>query len=184
MITSKGKERDTDTLPLGRKDFNDVSLIHQNSSDDETSTELSSHDGRKGSSSNSLGSFSEDEVETKRPISSYLLIPPPYLKQKTNTGESNSKRTTHSEAAGKGKRYPSQQQEHDTGENRRLRTSHVRWKSLPSEPTTEVETSNSKGHARTISLESGIRGGGSWRVHPNLPDYDDLRARLLALRQR
>eukprot|EP00256_Glycine_max_P016834 XP_003533053.1 uncharacterized protein LOC100792068 [Glycine max] len=126
LITSKGKERDTDTLPLGRKDFNDVSLIHQNSSDDETSTELSSHDGRKGSSSNSLGSFSEDEVETKRPISSYLLIPPPYLKQKTNTGESNSKRTTHSEAAGKGKRYPSQQQEHDTGDNRRLRTSHVR----------------------------------------------------------
>ncbi|KAL5160214.1 IST1-like protein [Glycine soja] len=184
--TSKGKEKDTDTLPLGRKDFNDDSLIHQNSSDDETSTELSSHDGRKGSSSSSLGSFSEDEAETKRPISSYWIIPPPYLKQKTNTGESNSKKTTHSEAggmkSGKGKPYPSQQPDHDTGQNRRRTTSHVRGKSLSSEPTTAVETS--KGHTRTISLESGIRGGGSWRVHPNLPDYDDLRARLLALRQR
>ncbi|KAK7389544.1 hypothetical protein VNO78_24684 [Psophocarpus tetragonolobus] len=184
--TSKGKVKEI--LALGKKDFNDDSLLHQSGSDDESSTDLSSHDGRKGGSSSSFGSISEDEVETKRPIS-YWVVPPPYLKQKTNTDESNSKKTTRSEAAaldsvgmksGKGKRYPSQQ----PGENRRHtsdRTSYVRGKSLPSEPKTASETS--KGHTRTISLESGMRVG-AWRVHPNLPDYDELRARLAALRQR
>ncbi|WVZ25777.1 hypothetical protein V8G54_004321 [Vigna mungo] len=182
---SKGKER------VGRKNLNDDSWIHQNSSsDDETS--LSSNDGRKGTSSSSLGSISEDEVEkaeTNRPISSFWRIPPPYLKQKTN--KSDSKKTTHSDTAttpdsggmksDRKKRYPSQQPEHDTEQTRRRRSPHVRGKSLPSESNTAVETS--KGHIRTISLESGMRGGAR-RVHPNLPDYDDLRARLLALRQR
>ncbi|CAJ1951177.1 unnamed protein product [Sphenostylis stenocarpa] len=182
---SKGKERNNQHLE--RKDLNDDSWIHQSSSsDDETS--LSSLNGRKGSSSSSLESISEDEAETKRSISSYWRIPPPYLKQKTN--KSDSKKTTHADIEapdsggmkpGKEKRYPSQQPEHDTGQNRRRTSSHVRGKSLPSEPTTAVVTSN--GHTRTISLESGMRGG-AWRVHPNLPDYDELRARLLALRQR
>ncbi|RDX70419.1 IST1-like protein, partial [Mucuna pruriens] len=147
--TSKGKERGTLTVAGGRKDLNDESWIHQSSSDDETST---SQDDGKGSSSSSLGSISEDEVETKRPIS-YRLIPPPYLKAKTNKGESNSKKkTTHCDAAtlDSGK-------EHDTEQNRR----HVRGKSLPSEPTTDVEAS--KGHTRTISLETGMHGG-AWRT--------------------
>jgi len=162
--------------------------MHQNSSsDDETS--MSSHDGRKGRSSSSFGSISEDEVETNMPISSYWGIPPPYLKQKTN--KSDSKKPTHAETAtapdsggvksGKGKGYPSQQPEHGTGQIRRRRSSHVRGKSLPSEPNTAEETS--KGHIRTVSLESGMRGGAS-HVHPKLPDYDDLRAHFLALRKR
>ncbi|XP_017407405.1 uncharacterized protein LOC108320492 isoform X2 [Vigna angularis] len=182
---SKEKER------VGRKDLNDDSWIHQSSSsDDETS--LSSNDGRKGTGSSSLGSISEDEVEkaeTNRPISSFWRIPPPYIKQKTN--KSDSKKTTHSDTAttpdsggmnsDRKKRYSSQQPEHDTEQTRRRRSPHVRGKSLPSEPNTAVETS--KGHIRTISLESGMRGGAR-HVHPNLPDYDDLRVRLLALRQR
>ncbi|TKY64500.1 IST protein [Spatholobus suberectus] len=171
--TSKGKERDT--LPLGGNDFNNDSWIHQSSSDNETST---SQD--KGSSSSSLGSVSEDEVETKRPIS-YRLIPPPYLKQKTNKGESNSKKTTDSDDATVDSGGNKSGKEYDTGQNRKRATSHVRGKSLPSEPATSVETS--KGHTRAISSESGVRGG-AWHVHPNLPDYDELRARLLALRQR
>ncbi|XP_027907196.1 uncharacterized protein LOC114166641 isoform X2 [Vigna unguiculata] len=183
---SKAKERE------GRKDLNEESWIHErSSSDDETS--LSSNDGRKDTtSSSSLGSISEDEVEkieTNKPISSYWRIPPPYVKQKTNKSVSN--RKTHADTAttpdsggmksDRKKHYSSQQPEHDSEQNRRRRSSHVRGKSLPSEPNTAVESS--KGHVRTISLESGMRGG-AWRVHPNLPDYDDLRARLLALRHR
>ncbi|KAK7349176.1 hypothetical protein VNO77_06334 [Canavalia gladiata] len=91
---SKGKGKHT--LHEGRNDFIDDSWIHQSSSDDETSTDMSSHDGSKSSSS-SLGSVSEDEIETKKPIS-YRLIPPPYLKQNTNKDESNSRKTTDSEA--------------------------------------------------------------------------------------
>ncbi|KAL2338085.1 hypothetical protein Fmac_012531 [Flemingia macrophylla] len=87
---SKGKE--SDTLTLGRKEFNDESWIHKSSSDDDTST---SQDN--GSSLSSLESISEDEVETERPNSN-RLIPPPYLKQKTHQRERNSKKTTHSEA--------------------------------------------------------------------------------------
>ncbi|KAL9304474.1 hypothetical protein ACSQ67_021737 [Phaseolus vulgaris] len=184
--TPKGKERDTQHL--GRKNLSGERWMHQNSSsDDETS--MSSHDGRKGRSSSSFGSISEDEVETNMPISSYWGIPPPYLKQKTN--KSDSKKPTHAETAtapdsggvksGKGKGYPSQQPEHGTGQIRRRRSSHVRGKSLPSEPNTAEETS--KGHIRTVSLESGMRGGAS-HVHPKLPDYDDLRAHFLALRKR
>ncbi|ESW07683.1 hypothetical protein PHAVU_010G150200 [Phaseolus vulgaris] len=184
--TPKGKERDTQHL--GRKNLSGERWMHQNSSsDDETS--MSSHDGRKGRSSSSFGSISEDEVETNMPISSYWGIPPPYLKQKTN--KSDSKKPTHADTAtapdsggvksGKGKGYPSQQPEHGTGQIRRRRSSHVRGKSLPSEPNTAEETS--KGHIRTVSLESGMRGGAS-HVHPKLPDYDDLRAHFLALRKR
>jgi len=151
--------------------LNDESWMHQNSSsDDETS--LSSHAGRKGSSStSSFGSISEFEVETNKPNSSFWRIPPPYLKQKTN--KSDSKKTTHADTAA-----PTQ---HGTGQTRRPTSSHVRGKSLPSEPKTAE--GSSKGHIRTVSVESGMRGG-AWRVHPNLPDYDDLRARLLALRKR
>ncbi|XP_027344812.1 uncharacterized protein LOC113857213 [Abrus precatorius] len=217
-------------------DFNDDSWIHQSNSDDETSTGMSfsSHDGQKGSSS-SLGSVSEDEVETNRPIS-YSLIPPPYLKKNTNKGEKVSKKTTYSEAQpkmesnqnlhdpvvknkttprsvrrrpiksvpdqdsvsgskihdaakldsggmklGKEKASISRQPEDDTGQNTSYTTiSHVRGTSLPNEPTNAVETS--KGHVRTISLETGMRVGAR-HVHPNLPDYDDLVAFLLALRK-
>ncbi|KAK7294185.1 hypothetical protein RJT34_17070 [Clitoria ternatea] len=230
--TSEGKERNS--LPFGRKDLNDDSWMHQSSSDDETSTDTSSHDGRKGGSS-SLGSVSEDdEVEIKRPIS-YWLIPPPYLKQNTYKGESNIKKTTDSETilkqepnepvaqekttpksarkihlnlkpvqgqdsvsgsktydvgtpdsggmmkSGKGKAFTSEQEKCESAQNRRRTTSHVRGTSLPNELTNELETS--KGHIRTISLESGIRGSAR-HVHPKLPDYDDLKTYLESLRRR
>ena len=220
--TSKGKERDT--ISQGSKEINDESWKHQSSSDDdEASTDMSSLDGRKASSS-SLGSISEDEIEVKKP-SSYWLVPPPYLKQRTNKGETNSKKTTDSnhdyhepvmqekpmprssrrrplkaiptqhdtvsdsktyDAAkldsggnnsAKGEAYVSQQAEYDTGQNRRRTRSYVRGTSLPPEPTTSVETSS--GRSRSISLGSEMKGGAGM-VHPNLPDYDDLAARLRA----
>ncbi|XP_020228696.1 uncharacterized protein LOC109809720 [Cajanus cajan] len=169
--TSKGKERDT--LPLRSKEFNDDSWIHRNSSDDETSTSQ-----EKGSSSNSLESISEDEVESKRP-NSYWFIPPPYLKQKTDKGESNSTKTTQSEALPKKEsKHPRSVRKDSVADSK---TSLVRGNSVPSDPTTAVETS--KGHVRTISLGSRMRGGAS-HVHPNLPDYDELKARFAALRQK
>lgn len=159
---------------MGRKDlnFNKDLLRNQYSSEDESSTDTSSIHNRKGSYS-SFGSVSEDEVETKKP-NSFWHIPPPYLKQKNNKGESNLKKTTDSET------YPSQQQlEYDTGQNRRRRTSHVRGTSLPTLPTTLEETSSKK-YTRTSSLDPQMRSG-VWPVHPSLPDYDDFVARLKAL---
>ncbi|XP_061359576.1 uncharacterized protein LOC133303647 [Gastrolobium bilobum] len=159
---SKGKERET------LSHFNDDSLRHQNSSDDETSTDMSSHHDRKTSSS-SLGSVSEDEPEVKRPFS-YWHVPPPYLKQKTN----NLKKTTVSEALPKkeSNHYLHEPVVQENPIPRSVRR-HVRGASLPTESTNAGETS--KGHTRAISLE---------RVHPNLPDYDDLAALFAALRGR
>lgn len=70
-----------------------------NASDDETSTDNSSQDGQKACSS-SLESVSEDEVEKKGPFS-YSHVPPPYVKETFNRGESSLKKTTKSEAAPK-----------------------------------------------------------------------------------
>ncbi|XP_057454264.1 uncharacterized protein LOC130745876 [Lotus japonicus] len=186
-----------------RKDRSDDSVMYRSSSDDETSTDTSSHDGQKASSS-SFGSVSEDEVlEIKRPISPWLF-PPPYLKQ----GEPSSKKTiTDSEAVPKKesskhlhepvvkekktlistrrrnhqsisdpKAYPS---EVDSGQKRSGTSSHVRGKSLPNVHT-NVEAVKSKDYTRATSLDSGS----ARHVHPNLPDYDDLVARLASVTRR
>ncbi|KAE9584599.1 putative vacuolar protein sorting-associated protein Ist1 [Lupinus albus] len=167
---SKGKERNT--ISQGKKDFNDEIWSQHSSSEDEASTDMSSMDGKK-SSSISLGSTSDDEVEIKRP-SSYWLIPPPYLKQNT-TNEGGT-------ISDKEKNDPSQQPEYDTGQNRKGKRSYIRGTSLPTEPTNAVETST--WHARKMSLDQELKVGRG-RVHPNLPeDYDDLAARVAALRGR
>ncbi|RDX66038.1 hypothetical protein CR513_55240, partial [Mucuna pruriens] len=92
--TSKGNERDT--LSQGRDDISDAYWRVQSSTDDETTTDSTSLDGHKARSS-SLGSVSEDEAEIKRPLS-YKFVPPPYVKEKLNKGESNLKKPTESEA--------------------------------------------------------------------------------------
>lgn len=71
--------------------------------------------------------------------------------------------------------------------NGKATTSHVRGTSLLTEPTTSAETSTStpkEAHTRATSSDSQMWGASSWRVHPRLPDYDDLVARLAALRGR
>ncbi|XP_019443428.1 PREDICTED: uncharacterized protein LOC109347816 [Lupinus angustifolius] len=153
---SKGKERNTTSQ--GKKDFNGETWIQQSSSEDEASTDMSSMDGTK-SSSISLGSTSDDEVQIKSP-SSYWLIPPPYRKQNTiDRGKNNLMKC-----------------------NRKGKRSYVRGTSLPTEPTNAVETST--WHARKMSLDQEFKVGRG-RVHPNLPeDYDDLAARVAALRGR
>ncbi|XP_030525539.1 hepatoma-derived growth factor-related protein 2 [Rhodamnia argentea] len=58
----------------------------------------------------------------------------------------------------------------------------ARGASLPLEPTTPAEaTESAKGHCRSTSLQPDMLAG---HVHPNLPDYDDLAARIAALRGR
>ncbi|CAL0325987.1 unnamed protein product [Lupinus luteus] len=169
---NKTKGNEKDTTSQGKKDLNGETWNQQSSSEDEASTDMSSMDDRK-SSSISLGSTSDDEVEIKKP-SSYWLIPPPYLKQNT-TNEGRTK-------SGKEKNDPSQQPEYDTGQNRKGKRSYVRGTSLPTEPTNAVETST--WHARKMSLDQELKVGRG-RLHPNLPeDYDDLAARVAALRGR
>lgn len=63
----------------------------QSSSEDETATDFS-QDGTKKSSS-SIGSVSEDEVDSKKPFY-YRFIPPPYLKQKPEGNENSFKEPT------------------------------------------------------------------------------------------
>lgn len=54
--------------------------------------------------------------------------------------------------------------------------------SLPPEPTSPDEAAESaKGHCRSTSLQPDILAG---HVHPNLPDCDDLAARIAAFRRR
>ncbi|KAK7325181.1 hypothetical protein VNO77_29320 [Canavalia gladiata] len=261
---SEGNERDT--LSQRRKYISDASWRLQSSTDDETTADSSSLDGPKACSS-SLGSVSEDEVEIKKPFS-YKLVPPPYVKEKLNKGESSLKEITASEA------LPEKESNHDLhepvvqkkpipksvrrrvlkppsedktlsdsktgysytakvdsdgmesdkvkenqqtkladeGDSREeerimdgllmhyskkqspyesnlgkvytksnLRAPIVRGTSLPSEDPSMMETL--KGYERATSLVPGmLRTAG--HVHPSLPDYEDLPARLAALRGR
>jgi vacuolar protein sorting-associated protein IST1 len=84
---------------------------------------------------------------------------------------------------GNRKSYPSEQPEYESRRRNTSRTSYVRGMSLPTEHTNAEETSNSKGHARGVSLDSQMRGGaGRVYPHPNMLDWDDLVARLAALK--
>ncbi|KAI4355653.1 hypothetical protein L6164_004403 [Bauhinia variegata] len=125
-------------------------VVSESSSDGETSTD---DPGRKTDSS--FGdSFSEDEVESKRPFSSGL-VPPPYLKPKANKDENSSKKTTEDEdsatLAEKISRYL-----------------------LPEKPT-------AKSARRPLKPPPSATEG---RVHPKLPDYDDLAAHISSLKLR
>ncbi|KAK7390498.1 hypothetical protein VNO78_25805 [Psophocarpus tetragonolobus] len=75
-------DKQRDTLSQGTKDIIDAYWRVQSSTEDETTTDNSSLESHC-----SLGSVSEDEAEVKRPIS-YKLVPPPYVKEKMNKGES------------------------------------------------------------------------------------------------
>lgn len=58
----------------------------------------------------------------------------------------------------------------------------ARGASPPLEPMTKAEaTESAKGHCQSTSLQPDMLAG---HVHPNLPDYDDLAARIAALRGR
>ncbi|KAK7402303.1 hypothetical protein VNO78_14460 [Psophocarpus tetragonolobus] len=83
-------DKQRDSLSQGRKDITDAYWRVQSGTEDETTTDNSSLDSYKARSS-SLESVSEDEAEVKRPIS-YKLVPPPYVKEKMNKGESNLKK--------------------------------------------------------------------------------------------
>ncbi|KAE7997438.1 hypothetical protein FH972_002076 [Carpinus fangiana] len=92
--------------------------------------------------------------------------------------------------SGKTKTYlkppPSQQRDHEYGEYRRNRIKSdsdvppVRTASLPLEPTLPEAT---KKHARTTSLQPEMLSMAG-HVHPKLPEYDDLAARIAALKGR
>ncbi|KAK7335943.1 hypothetical protein VNO80_28090 [Phaseolus coccineus] len=80
--TSNGNERDT--LTQGKKDMSDAYWRVQSSTDNETTSDNSSLEGRNACSS-SLGSVSVNETEIKHPSSfSYKLVPPPYVNEKLN----------------------------------------------------------------------------------------------------
>ncbi|MED6120054.1 hypothetical protein PIB30_017503 [Stylosanthes scabra] len=169
----KGREYNASSQE-GTKEFNDEQWRQQISSDDDdSSTDASSvHHGRKASSS-SLGSISEDDSEIFSNKKPYWLVPPPYLKQKTNNHEDQTleeKQAPRSYVRGT----------QDSSKNRR---SYVRGTSLPPKPTkssSSVEETSRGHHGRSISMDSEVKSV----VHPNLPDYDDLAARLRALRGR
>ncbi|KAJ7962983.1 putative Regulator of Vps4 activity in the MVB pathway protein [Quillaja saponaria] len=91
-IASERNERGS--VSSERKDSTDNGYRLQSSSEDETSTDMSSQDGPKTSS---VGSISEDEVDNKRPFY-YKFIPPPYLKSKPEKDESNLEKPTKSAA--------------------------------------------------------------------------------------
>ncbi|XP_057732545.1 uncharacterized protein LOC130947842 [Arachis stenosperma] len=181
----------------GIKEFNAEQWRQQISSDDDddSSTDMSSVHGRKPSSS-SLGSISEDDTEIISNKKPYWLVPPPYLKQRTNKGEinSNSKKKTRTDsepnhedqAPRSSSRSRNMMKSRATEDNiigsdsSKNRRSYVRGTSLPPRTTNSSSVEEtSRGHGRSISMDSEVKS----IVHPNLPDYDDLAARLRALRR-
>ncbi|KAF3450763.1 hypothetical protein FNV43_RR06852 [Rhamnella rubrinervis] len=225
--SSKGSESD---LTSHGSDANRL----QSSSEDETATDFS-QDGTKKSSS-SIGSVSEDEVDSKKPFY-YRFIPPPYLKPKTQGNEDSLKEPTkktcqvekeanlkHGDSvvedmpkprsvrrrffkqpvgrdaddsdekerimdgllmhyskkrspyeSGKPKANPQQSTKPELAINPPARAS-----SLP--PETSSSTVAKYGHNRASSLQPGMQSTAG-HVHPKLPEYDDLAARIAALRK-
>ncbi|MED6174013.1 hypothetical protein PIB30_064963 [Stylosanthes scabra] len=169
----KGRENNPSSQE-GIKELNDEQWRQQISSDDDdSSTDMSSvHHGRKASSS-SLGSISEDDSEILSNKKPYWLVPPPYLKQRTNNHEDQTLERRRN-------MMKSRETHQDSSKNRR---SYVRGTSLPPKPTnssSSVEETSRGHHGRSVSMDSEVKSV----VHPNLPDYDDLAARLRALRGR
>ena len=128
-------------------------------SEDETSTDTSSHDGRKKSSSSVDSGSSEDELlennNNKRPIP-YKLPTPPYFKTKgtNNIDKRNLEKTADPHEA--------------VFQEKQIPTSVRRRRPLRA----------SSGHQPELMSQGG-------QVHHRLPsDYDDLAARVSALRGR
>jgi len=87
LLQDKTKDdplNETDAIFQGRKDISDDYWRVQSSTDNETTSDNSSSDGRNACSS-SLGSISDNETEIRQPSSfSYKVVPPPYVKEKLN----------------------------------------------------------------------------------------------------
>ncbi|QHN75783.1 IST1-like protein [Arachis hypogaea] len=164
----------------GIKEFNDEQWRQQISSDDDddSSTDMSSVHGRKPSSS-SLGSISEDDTEIISNKKPYWLVPPPYLKQRTNKGEinSNSKKKTRTDSepnhedqaprsSSRSRNMMKSRATEDNiidSESSKNRRSYVRGTSLPPRPTNSSSVEEtSRGHGRSISMDSEVKS----IVHP------------------
>lgn len=198
--------------------------LQSSSSKDETSTSSTdiSIDARKKSSS-SIGSVSQDEVDSKKPFN-LKFIPPPYLKPKSSERKDNSleepspaekpkpksvrrrsmkpppgheangsdeeerimdgllmhyskKRSPYE--SGKPKSNPKSSAQQKDDEHVKMGIPPARASSMPPETTAASEAKH--GHTRATSLQPGMLST-SAHVHPKLPEYDDLAARIAALR--
>lgn len=183
----------------GKKDTSDAYWRSPRSS---TEDDNSSLDGHNKACSSSLGSVSEDETEIKRPFS-YNLVPPPYVKQKLKKGESNMNKPTKSEEALKlphednntfsdSKTCGTAKLEDSSGkESEKAKKQPQQTK--PAEEEEKERTvdgllmhyTRKQSHHPCFQHDKGpemVRRTAR-HVHPSLPDYDDLLARLAALKK-
>nr|KYP39739.1 IST1-like protein [Cajanus cajan] len=162
--TSDENERGTPSEV--REDISDAYWRLQNSTEDETITDSSSLDGHKAGSS-SLGSVSEDDADIKRSFS-YKHVPPPYVIEKLNKSESKK-----SKPMSVRRRPLKPPLEDNTVSDFKTRG------------TAKVDSSGKEDDEEKIMdvLLMHYSNKQSGHVHPSLPDYDDLSARLAALRK-
>ncbi|KHN32613.1 IST1-like protein [Glycine soja] len=182
----------------GKKDTSDAYWRSPRSS---TEDDNSSLDGHNKACSSSLGSVSEDETEIKRPFS-YNLVPPPYVKQKLKKGESNMNKPTKSEEALKlphednntfsdSKTCGTAKLEDSSGkESEKAKKQPQQTKPAEEEKERTVDGllmhyTRKQSHHPCFQHDKGpemVRRTAR-HVHPSLPDYDDLLARLAALKK-
>ncbi|KAL2982388.1 hypothetical protein AAZX31_13G339100 [Glycine max] len=183
----------------GKKDTSDAYWRSPRSS---TEDDNSSLDGHNKACSSSLGSVSEDETEIKRPFS-YNLVPPPYVKQKLKKGESNMNKPTKSEEALKlphednntfsdSKTCGTAKLEDSSGkESEKAKKQPQQTKPAEEEEKERTVDGLLMHYTRKQSPHPCFqhdKGPEMVRrtarhVHPSLPDYDDLLARLAALKK-
>ncbi|XP_044495780.1 IST1-like protein [Mangifera indica] len=133
-----------------------------------------SQDSRQAGSSPSGSSLSEDEVDSRK-ANQYGLIPPPYVKQNNVKGGGNVEEPMRSNDPPITK---SNEARHRKAKSE-VPASSARVSSMS--PETNDNYESMKKHRRANSLQPGMLPG---HVHPKLPDYDDLLARLAPLRGR
>ncbi|XP_065865291.1 uncharacterized protein [Euphorbia lathyris] len=178
--------------------------LPRSSSEDET---ISSRRGDSSdlASSSSVGNSSEDEVESKKPLS-YKSIPPPYVKAvppkdvdfaEESSPKPRSVRRKPAENIGSVERPlkpPPGREMSVYGKEEAKMKYNLSWKrsnegfgirksksdEMPERVIDEEAEKAIKKHNRTVSEQPQFK-----HVHPNLPDdFDDLAARLAALRGR
>ncbi|XP_054782433.1 uncharacterized protein LOC129289650 [Prosopis cineraria] len=186
---------------------NEDTLRFQSCSDDEISTDISSQDGPKTRSS-SLESFSEDELDYTKKPSQHKIDPPPCFTPKPDVNEPvvQEKPKPQSVRTRGPKTLPGHQKtvsdidsrnEEDrimdgllmhysikksTSESKRLKQKTIRH--IKSDSDGQLTRGTSLPAQLSTPVEPEIPSEGAKHVHPKLPDYDDLTARLAAIRGR
>lgn len=154
-------------------------LWPQSGSDDETSTDKSSHDCSKTCSS-SLGSFTEDELDYTKKPSQHKTVHPP---RRVISEHDVKKPVVHEKPKPKSVRTRGPRALHDLQKSTSELNTNRQQINADSSDGWFTRRTSLPAHSSSALVDHEMHGEKSKLVHPKLPDYDDLSARLASIRR-